>query len=289
MSVIAIVPNKHRGHHLTIGTARHQASLLQLTGEWLPQERAVFASGLGRPGGARGGINMKMAGGLALADAPRSGLGRTPGGAALLSPPVTAPRNRGELMRQLGLTEAIFGPSLVMEAGRHGVLTSDLREVSTLTPTVLRTSSVEEFKSWLGWGDRELLEWPGEPVRWELPSQPWSGRPVRSSADLTPAERADVEKAGWIYLFGDSRQVCDYRQLIELCHAPFELAVYAAPRLELLPGATLNVKDAPALLLFDEVVLHPGAQLATFTICRAMLGRLEKLEATGQHGSGPRG
>jgi hypothetical protein len=148
---------------------------------------------------------------------------------------------------------------------------------SSVRATILRTADLHEFREWIGHAPSPaVLERFDASLR---PSAPWCGRRVASFDELTVAERQDVEKAMKVFLFGDSRSVADYEQVLEACYAPFRAAAYAIRRLVIEPGASLHVAGLPAVLLVENFDLHDGGTLHLDTITSAVIGQMRKLTA----------
>jgi acetyltransferase-like isoleucine patch superfamily enzyme len=112
---------------------------------------------------------------------------------------------------------------------------------------------------------------------WELPSRPWNPRPIARIDELTEEERADIERAGVVYIFGNSQLVAGYREIIEFCYAPFEAAVYVARKVTIHAGASLVVTGMPALLRFSELEIHPEGRLITYVACNGSFELIHKL------------
>lgn len=181
-----------------------------------------------------------------------------------------------EKLARFQLEPHVLTESLIVEADVNVSLAHECK--TALAPLLMRTQSVDEFKSWVGMNDIEFASNPALAGYWPLPEKPWNGRPVTDPQQLTGSERQEIEKAGRAYIFGDARAVASYRQVIELLGAPFEAAVYAARKVTIRPGGRLIVSGIPAILLFEEVELHAGGKIVTYTPCAATFGRLEKIE-----------
>jgi len=165
--------------------------------------------------------------------------------------------------------------SLSVERDQHLMLSSDSADASAVTPLMLTTSDVDLFKLWIGVPD-ESCRTHTRLQYWPLPTRRWSGRKVSSRLDFTADEAADIERAGHVYLFGDSALVRDYRDVIGLYHGTFEAAIYSMSELSVMPGARLSVVGAPAVLLCSKFDLHASGQLVLHTPCHAHFGRVRK-------------
>jgi len=160
-------------------------------------------------------------------------------------------------------------------------LTSSRDSVSAISPVWRRTSHVDTFKSWVGVDDAAC---PGESVAqqyWPLPSRPWTGRSFADSQELSAQERADIEAAGYAYIFGDSSRVASYRSVIERLTGSFELAIYMAREVRIEAGAVLRIHGAPALVLFERLHIVEGGQLLVNAPSRIHVGEMIKLSAGG--------
>jgi hypothetical protein len=158
-------------------------------------------------------------------------------------------------------------------------LTSARDAISAIAPVWRSTERVDTFKAWVGVADEDAVADSPMARYWRLPASPWSGRSFRRAADLSPAEREDIETAGRAYIFGNSCAVASYREAIERVTGTFEVAVYAARSVRIAPGAMLRVSGAPAVLLFGELEIADGGQLVVQSVCRAAIGRLTKIAA----------
>jgi hypothetical protein len=166
--------------------------------------------------------------------------------------------------------------SLSVERDQHLVLSSDTADASAVTPLMLTTSDVDLFKRWIGVPDESCRAHEATHRYWPLPTRQWSGRKVSSRLDFTAEEAVDIERAGRVYLFGDSALVRDYRDVIGLYHGTFEAAIYAMNELSVMPGARLSVVGAPAVLLCSKFDLHAPGQLVLHTPCHAHFGSVRK-------------
>ncbi len=170
----------------------------------------------------------------------------------------------------LDLPTAAAVARVVARAGQAVVL-SDL-----VAPRLAETPSLARYKAWVGTPDAYV-----DPARFpigpqQLPREPWSQRPVAGLESLSLEEAAEIEKAGYVYLFGYSPWVESYRNVVEVCRGPFRAAVYHIGHLHLERGSRLLVVGEPSVLVVDEIVFEPGSSLVTTTVCRAFWGRVER-------------
>ncbi|MEM6795443.1 MAG: hypothetical protein AAF725_15810 [Acidobacteriota bacterium] len=183
-----------------------------------------------------------------------------PGSQGYEAPFNTVQHSSQALSGRLGALEiprAALARDLTVPSGARLDLTSE--SASALEPRRIETPSLRQYKGWIG-------------------------RPDEAAEGLLadPGAEADLEAAGRLYLFGDSRLVAaSDRSAIERERGPFRAAVYAARRVVVEPEAALVVSGDPAILLFEELVLRDGGQLVTYTATHATFGLLRKLESQG--------
>lgn len=163
--------------------------------------------------------------------------------------------------------------TFILKAGTSLTLGHDPCE---LLCRVLHTEQLDEFKQWIGIAD-ELIEHGSMMPPADLPKSPWSARLERPRSELTEFDWKDIELATNYYIFGDSRLVSQYKRAITQHFGPFEAALYAAERIEIMPGATLSVMGYPAILIFSEMVIHQGGALKLYTPTKMFVDRLLKL------------
>jgi hypothetical protein len=176
-----------------------------------------------------------------------------------------------------GLDECNFVDALTVEGDSSCTLTSEAGQASAVLPIRISTGNIDVYKRWVGVDDDECPPDSAIARRWQLPG-PWRRRNIADISELAPDERADLEKAGWAYIFGHSKLVQSYRHVIEQFNAPFGAVVYPLRKLTVRPGGRLVVTGAPAVLLVDDVELHASGQIITYAVCRAHFGRLEKID-----------
>lgn len=156
---------------------------------------------------------------------------------------------------------------------RSGV-TTELADLAK--PHLATTWSLAEWKEWIGVADASLDPATVSLDPTMMPERDWSGRRIRSARDLNDAERADVERAANLYVFGYSPWAESYREVIEICHAPFRAAVYPIRSLHIGTDARLNVSGLPAVLVLGDVVLEPRGQFALYTAARVWIDRITR-------------
>ena len=172
-----------------------------------------------------------------------------------------------------GLQKYDIVDSLLIGSNVSKNLSSDLAKHSAIIPKICTAKNLDQYKSWIGRDDTGIEDTP-----WVLPAASWNDRKIHVFSELTPEEVENIEKASWVYLFGNSALVKSYRDIIEFCNAPFEVAVYAARKVIIQPGGSLIVSGMPAILLFEELEIHSQGNLTIYTVCHAKIGTLQKNE-----------
>jgi len=174
-----------------------------------------------------------------------------------------------------GLDERQVGRGrLQIEEGRVVVL--DATAAPALPWTRLTTAHLDRFKHWIGLPDRYIRSGRATPVT-PSPGE-WSPILEDLTVPLEDDERRDLALAADGYLFGDSRRMRRYARAIEMRLAPFEAVVYAVESLEIRPGARLEIRGCPTVLLARELVVHGGGCVHFFTACRVLVDRMVKVE-----------
>jgi len=170
-----------------------------------------------------------------------------------------------------GLTRADMElDELIVRRGQTVVL----RE--RLTGHPLETSSVAQFKEWIGLSDAIIERHPLEGLP-ELPRAEWTRGRVIDPTALTDDEWEDVQRATNAYLFGHSGLVAGYREVIELLYGPFAADVFALPRIVVECGGTLVVNGRPAAILAEDFELHEGGDVRLYTVTSMSVESLQKL------------
>jgi hypothetical protein len=180
-------------------------------------------------------------------------------------------------LARYGIEPAMVGDSpLVVEPGVNLALSATAP--CGIFSRKLDTQDVDQFKAWIGVPDDLIVEGQYLAPK-KFPSGIWSPSLEGARETLTDAQWSDLESATQYYLFGNSALVSQYRQAIVRHWAPFEAAVYAASRIEILPGASVCVTGYPAALIFREVVIHHGGAIKLYTPARMLVQHLLALES----------
>jgi hypothetical protein len=135
----------------------------------------------------------------------------------------------------------------------------------------LHTNDIDVLKRWIGRADDEGME------QADLPSGEWTG-PALARHELSPEQLVDVEKAAHIYLYGDSRLVRSYREVLESSFGTVEVDLWMGDKLVIETGASLLLRR-PTALLVREVEIHEGGNLYLYNVASLALGTLRKIAA----------
>ena len=146
-----------------------------------------------------------------------------------------------------------------------------LSEVAQRKPELKGTASVKKYKEWLGRPNALADEYP-----WQMPSKEWSGKSFSSKDELTAEEKANIEKAGWIYVFNDSAKVDSYEDAIENYVGSFPALIYNISEVIINKGGRLVIDGDPAVLLIDEITLWNTGQVETRAVCHITCGKIKK-------------
>lgn len=164
---------------------------------------------------------------------------------------------------------------LAIEPGQV-VHCSNLAADAQVRPYILTTGDLDIFKRWIGFPNDLPAGLGHTPVK---PSRPAPSPHLVTAAHLDAAAWQELEQATKAYLFGNSELVRAYKPVIERVYAPFRTAVYVVRRLVIKPGGRLVVRDMPAALLFDDVIIHDGGQIMLHTITNMTIRSLCKCDA----------
>lgn len=215
----------------------------------------------------------------------RAPLGTRAGHAALVTPRASWLQPElddfGRLLAWCGLDAGqVHAQPLVVASGQQIRLSYQGAEPSHVAPVVVRTSDIDQFKTWIGMPDDPFTRGEFDVHPDEFPARQWLRGADFDPGALTPQERADLELAARTYLFGYSALAADYRDAIVRMYAPFEMGVFAFHQLVIEPDAELLLPaGAPVLLLADEVTIHRGGRLLShtpFTLAARLLRKVDR-------------
>jgi hypothetical protein len=137
------------------------------------------------------------------------------------------------------------------------IVTSVDPKASTLLPTLVTVSSLDEVKRLAGNADadysnglmqenhEELDEWPAE-------------LNAMAEADLTAEQRTVIEKAEMGYIYGNSRKFQSYKHIIEKTKYPATFAIFAVEDLCLDASNSPYVVKSDSAHVFGTVTLCEG-------------------------------
>jgi hypothetical protein len=114
-------------------------------------------------------------------------------------------------------------------------------------------------------------------MQWEIPG-PWNGRKA-SLGSMSPEERIALDKAYYAYIFGNSRLVSTYREVLQACFSPFEAGIYRASLVRIEAQGDLIVQGCAAILDFDELIIEDGGRFILNAPCKASIRRMVKYPA----------
>ncbi len=171
----------------------------------------------------------------------------------------------------------VHSEPLIVKSGSQVVISTTLDLATSFQPCVRRTNKLDQFKAWIGMSN-SLFEEGVFSFTKELPSKPWSPKLVTDISSLAPAEQEDIQRASYAYLFGNSKLVDSYKEVIEKFHAPFEVAVCAIEKVFIEPGSSLIVRgNRPAILIFGELEIIEGGKVEIYAPTNMTVQKLRKI------------
>ncbi len=169
-------------------------------------------------------------------------------------------------LENLGLDESHFTKGTINTGSVEGpyYISSDSKLNSGLKPNVLKVNDIDELKK-LGGIEDERYE-KNLIARHHFIPQPWDSS--RNSVEYNTLEykdRSRICKAFKAYLYGYSKDVSNYREILNKTYFPMELPVFLAETIVVEPGNPLIIKsddpDHPIGVGFDTVIVKPGGQI----------------------------
>ncbi|HYR26866.1 MAG TPA: hypothetical protein VEU30_00285 [Thermoanaerobaculia bacterium] len=133
-------------------------------------------------------------------------------------------------------------------------------------PKILRTNNLDEAKRWLGIPDERFRR--GDFPRVEaLPTRPWWGAPKANFASLSQADQNEIVRAAKAYVWGDSKDVADYKTAIEEFLGPFRVNVYAAQNITVTPSQPWIINSSsPSVITVGTVTIEQGGQIVVSAV-----------------------
>lgn len=169
---------------------------------------------------------------------------------------------------------------VVVRQGQHARLTGAATGESVIAPVHMETRDIDRYKAWIGTPDSTLGSVDAVVSHFDLPHRAWNGGGEFDPAELSDAERQDIERASWHYIFGYSPSVASYCEAIQRVYAPFELSVFAARKVVVEAGGELMLPEGvPAVLLLDELEIRDGGHLCFMSPFNLTVRHLRKVTA----------
>jgi len=166
---------------------------------------------------------------------------------------------------------------LIVKSGSQVVISTTLALSAPFQPCLRSTNNLDQFKAWIGLPN-SLFEQGVFSFTKELPSKPWMPKAVSDTSSLSPAEREDIQRASYAYIFGNSKLVDGYKQVIEKLHAPFEVAVCAIEKVIIEAGGSLIIQGSrPAVLIFGELEIIEGGNIKIYAPTNMTVQKLHKI------------
>ncbi|TFI53152.1 hypothetical protein BLD44_017600 [Mastigocladus laminosus UU774] len=171
----------------------------------------------------------------------------------------------------------VHSESLIIKSGSQVVISTTLDMSALFQPCLRSTKNLDQFKAWIGIPN-SLFEQGVFSFTKELPSKPWMSKAVSDISSLSLAEQEDIERAGYAYLFGNSKLVDSYKEVLEKLHAPFEVAVCAIKKVVIESGGSLIIQGSrPAVLIFGELEIIEGSTIKIYAPTNMTVQQLHKI------------
>lgn len=193
---------------------------------------------------------------------------------------------RDRYVGELGLDESIIHQETLHTNATKGptYLTTHPDYQSTLAARKVMVHTLEQLKTLAGFADEHyeqgLLEEHHQPLdEWPAEQNGWG------PDEITYLHRSLLCKASKAYVYGCSKRVQSYREILQKFFFPMEIAVFVGTDLHVYPGSPLIVlpetPDQPVGIGFDTIVLHPGAQVINMANSKWAVNRLVQLQEDG--------
>jgi hypothetical protein len=177
-----------------------------------------------------------------------------------------------DALMRCALTRAEFAPwSAVVRNGQS--LHLPLAANHSGAAARLCTADTDAYKSWLGVPDEAVRGGQLDGVSIDA-ARPLHPADFFAGDSLEGEARAELARVAWVYLFGDSSSVRDYKPAIDRHFGPFAAAVLLVRRIEVQAGARLIISGCPTVLGCDLLIIHDGGQLAVQTVSQVAVGEL---------------
>lgn len=166
---------------------------------------------------------------------------------------------------------------LIVKSGSNLVISTTLDSEESFQPCLRTTNNLDQFKAWIGMSD-SLFEQGVFSQTEDLPLKSWTPKPVTDKSKLTPTEQQEIERASYNYIFGNSKLVESYKEIVETLHAPFEIAVCAIKKVVIEPGSSLIIQGSrPAVLIFGELEIIEDGQVKIYAPTNMTVQKLCKI------------
>jgi hypothetical protein len=176
-------------------------------------------------------------------------------------------------LKRMGLDLSIVNPNMkVVKTSSAPLVFSNPPDPNCpIKPTILQTHDLDEFKQWIGIADSDAS--PANTAA----LAPFTRGTDFDIEDLSEEESASLLKAGETYVFGHSSLAEGYKPAIEKAYAPYSLAVYAAPNVQICANNPLIISGSlPVSLTFGNIDIYTGGYIQITTTCQLTCSSLVK-------------
>lgn len=198
----------------------------------------------------------------------------------LFNPLLTYQQERFEYLLaeyKLNRVSEVHSKPLIVKSGSNVVISTTLDLQTPFQPCLRITKNLNQFKVWIGMPN-SLFEEEVFSFTKELPSNSCIPESFADKSSFSLAEEKDIQRASYAYLFGNSKLVDGYKEIIEKFYAPFEVAVCAIEKIVIESGGSLIIQGSrPALLILRELEILQGGNIKIYAPTNMTVQKLYKL------------
>lgn len=172
---------------------------------------------------------------------------------------------REKFMSKYHITDEIFYKHTINTGDKAGptYISANPDHQSVVKPIYVTVQSIDDFKEFGGIADSlydnntmvndhpTLPEW--DAAKTDLPY-----------SELSPKEKADICQAYTTYIYGYSKKVQSYKEVIHKHYFPVQLPIFSAQDVIVTPGSPLVLSsdgDKPVVFNFHTVTIEPGGKI----------------------------
>jgi hypothetical protein len=150
-------------------------------------------------------------------------------------------------------------PSLALQHNEQRVLAT---AADGLARRTIATHDLDELKLWIGASDADIRAG----LRAPTPQHPATARPgtdLLNAERLDPGQQQEVSRAMRAYVFGDSANMLEWREVIDRHCSPFVVDIVTADEISLARNARLVLTGNPVLFIAHRLDVKGGTFVST--------------------------